>query len=470
MDTKNFEDFSKKMTTEGLDPLVIKTFERYYTTLAEGNLGFIAENSIESLSEGTLPTLKGLEPYKEDGNKALSSCTLIKLNGGLGTSMGLEGPKCLLPVKDTFSFFDIVAHQVECFNRTIESKIPLILMNSFSTQRQTEELLTHYPSISTDIDSTFLQNKFPKVLKETLSPANFPPNRAQEWNPPGHGDIFLSLHLSGILEELLAHNITYAFISNIDNLGATMDPRLLGYMAKNKVPFMMEVAQRTPMDRKGGHLARSKESGRLLLREIAQVLVQDLENFQNIDLHRYFNTNSIWVDLTMLKQTLDANQGALTLPLIVNEKQLVPKDKSTPAVYQLESAMGSAISLFDASQAVVVSRDRFKPVKKFDDLFILWSDCYQLSESYSLEANPKRLLPPVTVSLDSTYYGNLGLFNERLPFGPPSLLQCESLTIKGDVVFGRNVSITGSVILDNRSGTQQTIPDNAHLSKDIVWS
>ena len=89
-----------------------------------------------------------------------------------------------------------------------------------------------------------------------------------EWNPPGHGDIYIALETSGILEKLLQADYRYAFISNIDNLGATLDTEILAYIESHSLPFLLEVTKRTEMDRKGGHLARHK-NGHLVLREAA---------------------------------------------------------------------------------------------------------------------------------------------------------------------------------------------------------
>ncbi len=120
-----------------------------------------------------------------------------------------------------------------------------------------------------------MQHKFPKILQKDYSPASWPKNPKLEWNPPGHGDVYTALLTSGMLDSLLADGIIYAFISNSDNLGARLDESLLGYFAHHQFPFMMEVAEKTPADIKGGHLARHK-NGRLILREAAQCPANEL--------------------------------------------------------------------------------------------------------------------------------------------------------------------------------------------------
>lgn len=94
--------------------------------------------------------------------------------------------------------------------------------------------------------------------------------------------------------------------------------------------------------------------------------------------HKFFNTNNLWVNLNSLKQTLDSSKGVLQLPLIKNKKTINPRDSDTPGVFQLETAMGSAIECFDNAGAVVVPRERFAPVKTCNDLFALRSDVYKV--------------------------------------------------------------------------------------------
>ena len=80
--------------------------------------------------------------------------------------------------------------------------------------------------------------------------------------PPGHGDIYPSLVGSGMLERLLDQGIEYVFVSNSDNLGATLDLDILSHFAKTDGAFLMEVCKRTKGDKKGGHLAKRKSDGR----------------------------------------------------------------------------------------------------------------------------------------------------------------------------------------------------------------
>merc|ERR1712087_939805 len=105
------------------------------------------------------------------------------------------------------------------------------------------------------------QNKAPKVTKEDFTPASWPADASHEWCPPGHGDLYPAMLGSGTLDKLLAAGLQYAFVSNSDNLGATMDLKILTHFVSTGAPFMMEVAVRTDADKKGGHLGTLKETG-----------------------------------------------------------------------------------------------------------------------------------------------------------------------------------------------------------------
>jgi UTP--glucose-1-phosphate uridylyltransferase len=313
----------------------------------------------------------------------------------------------------------------------------------------------------------FLQHKFPKILKSDYSAANYPPNPELEWNPPGHGEIYTALYTSGLLKKLISEGVQYALIANADNLGATLEPSLLGYFAEQNFPIMMEVAQRTPADMKGGHLARHT-NGRLVLREIAQCPKEDYATFQDIDYHRFFNTNSIWLNLKALEALIHSNP-VIQLPMILNPKTINPRDASSPAVYQIETAMGAAISLFDRAAAVKVPVERFCPVKKTQDLLALRSDCYMLTDTGGVAPSPQRRLGRIQIQLDTDYYGKIDDLDKRFSQGVPSLLECEALTIEGDVYFEENVAIKGSVHLRNIGTTPATIKAGTVIASDLTF-
>jgi UTP--glucose-1-phosphate uridylyltransferase len=265
--------------------------------------------------------------------------------------------------------------------------------------------------------------------------------------------------------KMAAAGCEYALISNADNLGAVLDPVLLGYFIDNALTFMMEAADRTLVDRKGGHLVRLT-SGRLGLREIAQTPESDLKAFQDIERHPFFNTNNIWLHLPSLESAM-RKEGFLALPMIRNRMPINPRDSNSRPVYQLETAMGAAISVFDAAGAVRVPRSRFTPVKSTSDLMAVRSDAYTLTDRYQLIPNPQRRLDPIRIDLDPDYYRLVDHFESRFPLGIPSLLACESLHISGDVRFGRDVTLQGAVSVSNASGSPLEIEDGLWVQGEL---
>jgi UTP--glucose-1-phosphate uridylyltransferase len=440
-----FAPFAAKMRRAGIPEPAIRTFYHQYSQLIAGATGHVCAKEAQPVD--SLPSAGDLESYHSAGLAALSKAVVIKLNGGLGTTMGMEGPKSLIEVKQGYTFLDIIIRQILHLRAEHGIRLPLVLMNSFNTANETRAALAAYPELHQDVPFDFLQHKTPKIWKENLAPAEWPQDTEKEWCPPGHGDLYLALQTSGILKRLLEAGYTYAFISNADNLGATIDRTILGYVAQEKLPFLMEVAKRTPADSKGGHLAYHPQQG-LVLRELAQCPPDEFDQFQDIERYRYFNTNNLWINLVALQQQLQSQHGLLTLPLIRNEKPINAAQPDSPRVYQLETAMGHAISLFTDAQAIQISRCRFLPVKSTNDLFALWSDAYILADDYTVRINPQRTLAtPPLIDLDKRYFGLFNQLKERVAGGIPSLLHCEKLQITGDLNLDPSTEITGSFTL-----------------------
>jgi UTP--glucose-1-phosphate uridylyltransferase len=251
-----------------------------------------------------------------------------------------------------------------------------------------------------------------------------------------------------MLQSLLDRGIEAAFVSNSDNLGAVLDPRILHHFLDSGAPFLMEVVPRTPADRKGGHLARRKEDGRLVLRETAQTDEEDLEALQDTSRHRYSNTNNLWVNLVALDRVVRERSGVLGLPIIVNRKTVDPGDKSTPEVFQLETAMGAAISVFEGAEAIEVSRRRFAPVKTTNDLLVLRSDFYTLTDRAHVEPAEGHEPGSILVDLDPDHYKLLADFDARFPAGAPSLVECSRFVVRGDVTFGPDAAVRGEAELE----------------------
>ena len=466
---KRFLPFAKKMSDESIPPLIIDTFKFYYGKLLSGERGFISRDDIVPVGKDEIADLETLDRFTEQGVRALKEAVIIKLNGGLGTSMGLSRAKSLIKVKDGYNFLDIIARQILSLRRQHGTDIPLVLMNSFNTDEDSTKFLERYPELSSDIPLSFLQHKFPKILKQDLSPAVWPMDPDLEWNPPGHGDIYCALITSGMLDKLIMSGYKYAFISNSDNLGGTMNVAALGYLVSKDFPFMMEVAEKTKADIKGGHIARLRQTGGLVLREIAQCPEEEIEEFQDIQVHKYFNTNNIWVNLVFLKDQLKEAGNILKLPVIVNPKRINPKDDSSPEVYQIETAMGSAISIFERAAAIKVPKTRFTPVKRCQDLLALMSDCYMMTEDSRVIQNPDRRLGAIKIDLDDRYYRKIDQLQERFPHGVPSLVDCKSLKVEGNICFERGIMIKGDVTITNPLSKRVSIPEGAVIDKDLLF-
>ncbi len=284
-----------KMRRDDVGDAAVEAFADAYRRLEEGETGVLPEDEIEPVDD--LPAAGDLPDTGPEAGGAIDHAVVIKLNGGLGTSMGMTGPKSLVEVKDGLTFLDIIVRQVLDLRERTGARLPLVLMNSFSTRDASLAALGRYDDIEADVPLDFLQNKVPKLLADDLEPAEWPDDPALEWAPPGHGDLYTALVTSGMLDELLERDYRYAFVSNADNLGAVLEPRILAWIAGEGIPFVMEVADRTEADRKGGHIARRRDGSGLVLREIAQTPDEDVDAFQDIDRHRFFNTNTLWVDL-----------------------------------------------------------------------------------------------------------------------------------------------------------------------------
>lgn len=448
-----------KMADAGVDPVAIETFAHYYRLLEHGETGMIPESTIDPVDIESLADADVPEDVAAD---AIGKTVAIKLNGGLGTSMGMERAKSLLCVRRGLNFLDIIARQALHLRETYGARLPLVFMNSFRTSADTLHALGRYDELAAgDLPVEFLQNKEPKLLANSLKPVEWPKDPDLEWCPPGHGDIYTALRGTGLLDRLIAEGYRYAFVSNSDNLGAVPAPRVAGWFAASGAPFAIEAVRRTPSDKKGGHFARRKADGRIVLRETAQTLPEDREALADLGRHKYCSTNNLWFDLQAMKAKLDERDGVLGLPLIRNEKTVDPADPTSPRVIQVETAMGAAVEIFEGARLVEVGRDRFIPVKTTNDLLVLRSDVYEIGADFALT----QVAADVPyVDLDSSHYRVVGEFDKRFPEGAPSLAKATSLKVEGDWTFGHGVQVVGDVELDGKGA--QRIPAGEVLSGD----
>ncbi|CAH1768024.1 14188_t:CDS:2, partial [Entrophospora sp. SA101] len=308
------------------------------------------------------PSLEQIISYKD-------LPTLLKLNGGLGTTMGYVGPKSVIEVRDNMTFLDLSVRQIEYLNSKYDVNVPFILMNSFNTDGETQQ-------------------------------------NSKIWKSP-NSDI-------RILDQLIAEGKEYIFVSNVDNLGTVANLEILQYLVDSEVEFLMEVTDKTKADIKGGTLIDYEGKFRLL--EIAQVPAKHMEEFKSIKKFRIFNTNNLWINLKAIKWI--TKEKGLGLEVISNKKTLDSDEK----VIQLKTALAMNPKCLFQTVPLVKLGDGFKKVSNF------------LARFQSL----------------------------------PHILELDHLTVTGDVTFGSNVKLKGTVIIFANHGAHIDIPSNAVLENKVV--
>ncbi|XP_011300568.1 UTP--glucose-1-phosphate uridylyltransferase isoform X1 [Fopius arisanus] len=420
---------------------------------------------IQKLPEDAIRDYDSLkEPTNEEIRDMLNKLVVVKLNGGLGTSMGCHGPKSSIVVRNDLTFLDLTVQQIEHLNKAYGASVPLVLMNSFNTDADTQRIIRKYKGFDVII-KTFNQSCHPRINKESLLPVarNCDVNEELEaWYPPGHGDFYESLQRCGLLDEFIKDGRQYCFISNIDNLGATVDHKILKLLLNPTTEpheFVMEVTDKTRADVKGGTLIQYDNKLRLL--EIAQVPKEHVDEFKSVKKFKFFNTNNLWVKFSAIERIL--KEKTLDLEIIVN-----PKVSDTGIhVIQLETAVGAAMKSFERSIGIHVSRSRFLPVKKTSDLMLVKSNLYVLRNG-SLLMSPQRMFPGTPlIKLGDNHFAKVEEFLRRFST-IPDLCELDHLTVSGDVTFGRDVSLRGTVIIIANHGDRIDLPSGTILENKIV--
>ncbi|KAJ3197196.1 UTP-glucose-1-phosphate uridylyltransferase [Irineochytrium annulatum] len=450
------DESSRKAFKKEMDSFY-NLFARYLDEKAKGQK--INWSKIKSPKPEQIIPYKGLPTVTPDkAVDTLKKLAVLKLNGGLGTSMGCVGPKSVIEVRDGMTFLDLTVRQIEWMNKANGVNVPLILMNSFNTDVDTSRVIQKYASHALQI-LTFNQSRYPRVSKESLLP--MPKSHdadIENWYPPGHGDLFESLSSSGLLDKLIEQGKEYLFISNVDNLGATVDTTILQHFADSGAEFIMELTDKTKADVKGGTIIDYDDHVRLL--EIAQVPAEHVEEFKSIKKFKIFNTNNLWVSIKAIKRVVEEKK--LNMEIIVNLKSTDGGEK----VIQLETAVGAAIKHFQGAHGVNVPRSRFLPVKSTSDLFLITSDLYSLNHG-QLIMNPKRLFGTIPVIKLGDHFKKVGHFLARFK-SPPHILELDHLTVTGDVTFGSETVLRGTVIIVANHGSRIDIPSGSILDDKVV--
>ncbi|XP_051117710.1 UTP--glucose-1-phosphate uridylyltransferase [Andrographis paniculata] len=417
-------------------------------------------SKIQTPTDEVVVPYDALAPVPEDPaetKKLLEKLVVLKLNGGLGTTMGCTGPKSVIEVRNGLTFLDLIVIQIETLNSKYGCNVPLLLMNSFNTHDDTLKIVEKYSNSSVKIH-TFNQSQYPRLVAEDMTPLPCKGNTGKDaWYPPGHGDVFPSLKNSGKLDELISQGKEYLFAANSDNLGAIVDLKILNHLINNKNEYCMEVTPKTLADVKGGTLISYE--GKVQLLEIAQVPDQHVNEFKSIEKFKIFNTNNLWLNLKAVDRLVQAN--ALKMEIIPN-----PKEVGGVKVLQLETAAGAAIRFFDHAIGVNVPRSRFLPVKASSDLLLVQSDLYTLSDGF-VTRNPARSNPENPSIELGPEFKKVADFLSRFK-SIPSIIELDSLKVSGDVWFGSGVTLKGKVTIAAKSGTKLEIPDKAVIAnKDI---
>ncbi|QEU58111.1 Ugp1 [Kluyveromyces lactis] len=433
-------------------------FRRYLAEKSSGNT--LDWDKIKSPSADEVVDYKVVESSQAENVSNLDKLAVLKLNGGLGTSMGCVGPKSVIEVRDGNTFLDLSVRQIEYLNRQYDSDVPLLLMNSFNTDADTEHLIKKYSANRIRIRS-FNQSKFPRVLRDSLLPVPQSFNDALDsWYPPGHGDLFESLHSSGELDALLAQGREILFVSNGDNLGATVDLKILNHMIETGAEYIMELTDKTRADVKGGTLI--SYDGQVRLLEVAQVPKEHVDEFKNIRKFKNFNTNNLWINLRAIKRLIESQ--ALSMEIIPNQKTIA-RNGHEINVLQLETACGAAIRHFKGAHGVVVPRSRFLPVKTCSDLLMVKSDLFFL-EHGALKIDPTRFGANPLIKLGS-HFKKVSGFNCHIPH-IPKIIELDHLTITGNVYLGKNVTLKGTVIIVCSEGQRIDIPNGSVLENVVI--
>lgn len=432
-------------------------FRRYLADKASGTA--LDWDKISSPNQDEVVDYKKIDLPANTDN--LSKLAVLKLNGGLGTSMGCVGPKSVIEVRDGNTFLDLAVRQIEYLNRKYDSDVPLLLMNSFNTDSDTHQIIRKYGGHRIRI-RTFNQSRYPRIIKDSLLPVpeSFDDD-INAWYPPGHGDLFESLYSSGELDALLEQGKEILFVSNGDNLGATVDLKILNHMIETNSEYIMELTDKTRADVKGGTLINYNGEVRLL--EIAQVPKEHVEEFKSIKKFKNFNTNNIWINLKAIKSLIESN--SIKSEIIPNAKTIKTKEGKELNVLQLETAVGAAIRHFKNGHGVVVPRSRFLPVKTCSDLLLVKSDLFGL-EHGALVLDPSRFGPNPLIKLGS-HFKKVSDFNSRISH-IPKILELDHLTITGNVTLGKDVQLKGTVIIVCSEGQRIDIPNGSILENVVI--
>ena len=322
--------------------------------------------------------------------------------GGVSTSMG-GCAKAIVNAKNNMSFIEIKLNHVRQMQSKYFCKIPVILMTSQETD---EQIMNHLNSKNLLDDIDLIKIVQPVTVRFTLNNENLEvakkSNGLPSYVPGGHYDSFILLN--EIKDDLKQKGIKTIFINNIDNLGATIDPVLIGYHVLKKSLFTPEIAKKEKND-KGGTFARI--SGNLRLLEGPMVPEDYKDTFSDIKVHKYFNTNLIYIDMDIFDYFDEINSE---VPVFINKKNFDGQE-----VFGFEGAVGLVFGLKNSALLVVDRQKRFLPIKFLSDLWLLRSN-FMILDKKTSSVSQMKLMKPV-ISLPDSFLSNIDDFENKIADG-----------------------------------------------------
>jgi UTP--glucose-1-phosphate uridylyltransferase len=394
-------------------------------------------------------------PDKPKMKQLLEQTVVILMNGGV-SKMDFKTPRSALTVEKngiTQTLLDCRLAQINALNVEFGVDLPIILMNSFLTNTETNHNLQKYQNLKIKI---LHQGMYPLMYKTNLSPIPQSKNDPN-WSPPGSAEIFVLLKTTGLLDELLKEGKKFAFLSDVENLGATIDPKLLYHVEQKQINLLLEVTPRTKSEGNfmgGVPVLFRKKQHILELSQVPMHIRQTRFNFQDF---KYLNTNNIWISL----QTL-AKIEKISMDWALHSKM----QKGREVVY-IDTPVSMAIQSFPNPTAITVPRQRYRQVHHTSHLLAVQSDLYVL-ENGNFKLNPKRIPPTEPLLKLGDGFKTLDDYQKRFSCGPPSLLEIDHLTVSGEVNFGSDVVLKGTVIIVADAGSRIDIPQGTTLENKIL--
>ncbi|HET6174989.1 MAG TPA: UTP--glucose-1-phosphate uridylyltransferase [Gaiellales bacterium] len=263
----------------------------------------------------------------------------VVLAGGMATRFGSQ-VKALAPVLDgcDLTFLDLKLADLTRYG------VKTTLMTSFATHDALADAVRGSGvELAPQLVSLRLQADGSLYIGDDGAPSPY---------APGHGDLADALELSGAFERYRQNGVRTLFVCNVDNVGATLDPALVGLHRSLGGAVTAELVSKRPGD--AGGLPVRRADGSLAIAEAFRVP----EGFPH-ERFPLFNTNTLWIDVDALEQP-----AAYTW-------SVARKSVDGREAIQLERLIGE-LTWWHPSRYVHVPRDgaesRFVPVKDTDDL------------------------------------------------------------------------------------------------------